>query len=190
MTAGGTRITGGSLRGETVHVLPGKFVRPMRARVRESLFAILGKEIERARVLDLYAGSGALGAEAISRGAVFVLYVERDRRVISVLEENRKRLGLTAQSEVAAIDLHRTTPPAEELFDIALIDPPFPDFISSKPGRDPWQVIERIAAACLVERGRIALEHPKGAEPPTSDLIEWEDARRYGDTELRLGRAR
>ena len=188
MAAGGTRITGGSLRGETLRVLPGDAVRPTRARVRAALFAIIGSELPAARVLDLFAGSGALGAEAISRGAAFALFVEVDRRALEVLEENRRRLALLAQSAVLALDLYRSTPPADRPFDLLLLDPPFEDLRGRDPARDPWEVIARVAAACLRPGGRIALEAPKGTSPRGSSGIEWEPARRYGATELHLGR--
>jgi 16S rRNA (guanine(966)-N(2))-methyltransferase RsmD len=183
--AGGTRITGGSLRGERVLVLPGASVRPVRARVRAALFSILGAELVGARALDLYAGSGALGIEAISRGAGYVLFVERDRRALALLEENRRRLGLLAQSAIAALDLARATPPAETPFDILLADPPFADYAAGA-----WDVIERVAAACLRPGGRLALETPRGAAPSPSTAIEWEAPRPWGNTELRLGRRR
>lgn len=190
MAAPGTRITGGSLRGEVLRVLPGDAVRPTRARVRASLFSILGADLAAARALDLFAGSGALGAEAISRGAAFVLFVEGDRRALAVLEENRLRLGLVAQSAVIALDLYRSTPPAEVLFDLLLLDPPFADLRTRDPARDPWEVIDRVAAACLRPGGRIALEAPTGTSSPASAIVEWEAARRYGGTELHLGRRR
>lgn len=186
--AAGTRITGGSLRGETLRVLPGDAVRPTRARVRAALFAILGAEIAAARVLDLFAGSGALGAEAISRGAVFALFVELDPRALAVLEENRRRLGLLAQSDVVALDLYRGTPPSGPPFDLLLLDPPFEDLRDHDPARDPWEVIDRVAAACLRPGGRVAMETPRGTISRESAVIAWEAPRRYGATELHLGR--
>jgi 16S rRNA (guanine966-N2)-methyltransferase len=171
-------------------VLPGDSVRPTRARVRAALFAILGGEIAAARVLDLFAGSGALGAEAISRGAVFALFVEVEPRALAALEENRRRLGLLAQSAVIAIDLYRSTPPASAPFDLILLDPPFDDLRARDPARDPWEVIERVAAACLRPGGRVAMETPKGTTPRAGAGIEWEPPRRYGATELHLGRRR
>ena len=183
----GTKITGGSLRGESLTVLAGKTVRPMRSRVREALFAIIGPEIDGARVLDLFAGSGAIGAEAISRGARRVIFVEKDPRVLRVLEENRRRLGLFAQTEVAAVDLHRTVPICDPV-DIAICDPPFPNFRATDPEQNPWRVIERVATECVAIGGRVFLEHPTREEPPESPVIEWRDARRYGSTELRWGR--
>ena len=183
----GTRITGGSLRGETVRVIPGRTVRPMRGRVREALFAILGRTIAGAQVLDAFAGSGSLGAEAISRGAAFVTFVDRDPRVLRILEENRRRLGLAAQSEVLSLDLTRAVPPTQTPYDIVLLDPPFPDFGASDARRDPWKVVERLVSKCLCEGGRVALEHPRGLEPPEGMGITWEEARNYGESDLRLG---
>jgi 16S rRNA (guanine966-N2)-methyltransferase len=184
----GTRITGGSLRGELVRVLPGRAVRPMRSRVREALFAILGHELEGARVLDLFAGSGALGAEAISRGATRVIFVERDPRVLRVLEENRRSLGILPQTEVAAVDLHRTSPSVAPRCTLAICDPPFPTFRESGSEKDPWRVLERVARDCLEPGARVVMEHPRRTVAPLDTGIAWEESRRYGETELRLGR--
>ncbi len=86
------RITGGILCGRRVAV-PDKGVRPTKDRVRESLFAILGESLRDARVLDLFAGSGSLGLEALSRGANAVCWVERDRRTFRILENNVQLLS-------------------------------------------------------------------------------------------------
>ena len=185
----GIKITGGSLRGETVKVLPGMTIRPMRSRVREALFSIIGPEIERSKVLDLYAGSGALGAESISRGAARVIFAEKDPRVLRILHENRKLLGLTAQTEVQIIDLNIASPKCKTLFDIALCDPPFPNFKDDLDSdRNPWGVIERVVRDCLAVGGRVVMEHPRGEVPPESTVIKWREARRYGTSELRWGR--
>ena len=186
---GGTKITGGSLKGETVKVLPGMTVRPMRSRVREALFSIIGPEIERAKVLDLYAGSGALGAESISRGATRVIFAEKDPRVLRILHENRKLLGLSAQTEVQIIDLDLEVPRCKEPYDIALCDPPFPNYEEPRESdQNPWRVIDRVVSECLAIGGRVVIEHPKGEHPPESSVIEWRKARPYGTSAIRWGR--
>ncbi len=86
------RITGGILCGRRIEV-PDKGVRPTKDRVRESLFAMLGDSLNGARVLDLFAGSGSLGLEALSRGAAEVCWVERDRRTFRILRKNVQMLG-------------------------------------------------------------------------------------------------
>lgn len=187
----GTRITGGTLRGEVVQVLPGRKVRPMRARVREAMFAMLGAAVDGARVIDAYAGSGALGAEAVSRGAAFVLFVERDPRVLAVLDRNRRTLGLLAQTDVAVVDLHRAVPASDAPFDLLLLDPPFPDYREGDEQSDPWRIAARVAEMCLRDGAQVVIEHPRGARPPAGSgagPIEWREPRRYGETELSLGR--
>merc|ERR1711969_265866 len=102
MAAGGLRVTGGRLGGRRFRA-PGGGVRPTADRVRESLFARLG-DLSGRQVLDLYAGSGALGLEAFSRGAAGVVFVERSPRVARVLRKNLVELGLEAEARVVAAD--------------------------------------------------------------------------------------
>lgn len=119
------RIIGGRWRGRrlTFPAVPG--LRPTPDRVRETLFNWLTPFIDGARCLDLFAGSGALGLEALSRGAGDVVFVERDRRVVRTLRENLKTLGAVADIHPAdALDwLSRDG--SSEPFDIVFLDPPF-----------------------------------------------------------------
>ncbi len=152
---GTLRVVAGTLRGRRFRVPPGEGVRPSGDRVREALFAILGPRVRGAGVLDAYAGSGALGIEALSRGAGRAVFVESDRAVVAVLEQNLRTLGLEDRSEVVVADLAaRLRPgglPGE--FDLVLADPPYRAY----PGQalvlglertgalaaDAWVVIER-----------------------------------------------
>ncbi len=118
------RIVGGQWRSRRLGfpALPG--LRPTPDRVRETLFNWLAPIIEGARCLDLFAGSGALGLEALSRGAAGVVFVERDHRAARALRSNLAKLGTTAEvHEADAMDwLQHTTP---QPFNIVLLDPPF-----------------------------------------------------------------
>ena len=160
----------------------------MRSRVRESLFAMIGDRIVGSRVLDVFAGSGALAMEAISRGARRATLVERDSKVIALIQKNLRTLGLEAQCEVLAADAYRLFDkhPPEEPFDIVLLDPPFPDFARA-PDRTPWQLARRLGAEFLAENGVIAIEHPtRGPVSTPPEGLEGLKAHRYGETSLTL----
>lgn len=118
------RIIGGRWRGRRLRFPDAPGLRPTPDRVRETLFNWLAPLIDGARCLDLFAGSGALGLEALSRGAGEVVFVERDRRVVQTLRENLKALGATAevhQADALSWLAHKVPAP----FDIVFLDPPF-----------------------------------------------------------------
>ncbi len=122
---GAVRIIGGSLRGSKLAVPALADLRPTPQRLRETLFNWLLPVIEGARVLDLFAGSGALGIEALSRGAAFVLMIERDRRQAEHIAADLARLHV-ANGEVRCADtLQFLAQPPQQTFDIAFLDPPF-----------------------------------------------------------------
>ncbi len=100
-------ITGGTLRSRRVSTPPGQAVRPTPARVKEALFSILAHRVDEARVLDLFAGSGALGFESLSRGAAHVTFVEKHRPTAHALTESAKTLGVAERVEVIAAPVER-----------------------------------------------------------------------------------
>ncbi|HEX7113288.1 MAG TPA: 16S rRNA (guanine(966)-N(2))-methyltransferase RsmD [Mizugakiibacter sp.] len=124
--AGRVRIIAGRLRGSKLAVpdLPG--LRPTPDRVRETLFNWLAPTIDGARCLDLFAGTGALGIEALSRGAGSVTFVERDTRLAAALRDNLARLG-QAGGSVECIDAADFLRGAATPFDLVFLDPPFAD---------------------------------------------------------------
>lgn len=160
----------------------------MRTRVRESLFAVIGERIVGSRVLDLFSGSGALGMEAVSRGARQALLVERDRKVITLIHKNLRALGLEAQCKVKAADAYRLfeKQPPDVTYDIILLDPPFPDY-ALDPESTPWQLAKRLGCQLLKEGGVLAIEHPTrspvSSPPEGMSLMK---AHRYGETTLTL----
>jgi 16S rRNA (guanine966-N2)-methyltransferase len=122
------RITGGVARSRAVRSPRGREVRPTAARVREAVFSILGPRVAGARVLDLYAGAGTLGLEALSRGAASVVFVERAPRHAAVIHENLEALGLADRGRVLCADAVRYLArgaPGGAPFDLALVDPPY-----------------------------------------------------------------
>lgn len=156
-TPGKLRIIGGSLRGSRIAVPDVPGLRPTPDRVRETLFNWLAPLIEGARCLDLFAGTGALGIEALSRGAARVDFVEPDARLAEMLRANLARLRQDARVHVA--DALRFLAQDDERHDIVFLDPPF--------GANLWQT-----AACALEaHGRlresawIYVESPAAAAP-------------------------
>jgi 16S rRNA (guanine966-N2)-methyltransferase len=151
--------------------------------VREALFAMLG-DLEGARVLDLFAGTGALGIEALSRGAQRAVFVERDMAAIEALRSNLAALGLDdAQAQLRrerAEDALRGARKRKETYDLLLIDPPYGQALQLGP--QPSAAL----AGVLAPRARVVLERDRRT---TLDLgLELEKERRYGDTILAIHR--
>lgn len=125
-TANQVRIIGGRHRGRRLHFSPGPGLRPTPDRVRETLFNWLQGEIRGARCLDLFAGSGVLGLEALSRGAAYLLAIESNRRAAQSLQDNVERIGEMGAAEVRPGDALRVLKVVPERpFDIVFVDPPF-----------------------------------------------------------------
>ena len=186
--SGSLRITSGHLRGRKIKVPAGLTVRPMRSRVRESLFNSIQDRIEAARVLDVFAGSGALGIEAVSRGARQSVHVEKDPAVLDLLLDNLKTLGIQAQCKILEADAYRITqhPAPGGAVQIILIDPPFADY--GGPGSLPWKLAAQLSADEWLEAGGLlVIEHPRreDAEPPPLGL-KAREGKSYGKTGLAI----
>ncbi len=121
------RIIAGTAKGARLgRVPPG--TRPVSDRAREGLFASLGTRVEGARVLDLFAGTGALGIEAASRGAAAVTFVDGSRRAVAAVRANLEHVRIEAVTEVTAAEVRtflRTPPSPEQAFDLVFCDPPY-----------------------------------------------------------------
>jgi len=138
------RIVGGDHRGRRLHFPDARGLRPTADRVRETLFNWLQGEVHGRRVLDLFAGSGALGLEALSRGAASATFIERARPVADQLRQNTRLLGLQAQARVETLEEARFLDRASaEKFDLIFIDPPFAERLME-------QVCERLEASGLL----------------------------------------
>jgi len=161
---GRVRIIGGSLRSRLVEVpdLPG--LRPTPDRVRETLFNWLGQDLDGLACLDLFAGSGALGFEAASRGAARVVMVERDAAARAALASNRARLG-AAQVEIVGTDALAFLEGSRESFDVVFLDPPFRQNLLPA-------ILGRLAAR-LAPGGRVYVEAPQPLTAPG-----WRELRR------------
>lgn len=124
------RVIAGTLRRRTLKAPPGLATRPTSDRLRETLFNVLAPRIEGSRFLDLYAGSGAVGIEAVSRAAATVTLVERAEPALKVLRDNLDQLGLRGQLRVEAVSvpvfLKRVRPSSTAMqFDVVFLDPPY-----------------------------------------------------------------
>ena len=122
------RIISGTSRGRRLTTPKGQGVRPTSDRVKESIFNILGERVEGKTVLDLFAGTGNLGIEALSRGATKSLFVEKGRQVIRLIQKNLSQCGLGARSEIIPKDVNRAIGILKqrgESFDLILMDPPY-----------------------------------------------------------------
>jgi 16S rRNA (guanine966-N2)-methyltransferase len=161
---GTLRIIGGELRGRRLRVPEGTSVRPTADRVREALFNILGDTVFGARVLDPFAGSGALGFEALSRGAAEVTFIERDRAVLAVLRENAEALGVESRIRVLSGAAERVLAgtAAGGPWDLVLADPPY------ELSPEPWVEALRDSGG-LAEGGRLLIE--RDARAPGVDRI-------------------
>jgi len=117
------RIVAGTCKGARIFAPKGQATRPTSDRVREAVFAMVG-EIEGARVLDLFAGSGALGLEALSRGASIAVFVESSRDAVRSIERNVEKLELSG-ARIVRSDAMRYLAKADERFDVVFVDPPY-----------------------------------------------------------------
>ena len=173
------RVVAGELGGRRLHAPPGARTRPTADRVREALFSMLG-DVSGARVLDLYAGSGALGIEALSRGAASAVFVERDSRAAAAVERNLASLGV--EGRVVRQDALRFLARGEGPFDLVLCDPPY-----DSAARLAGSLTERLPVV-TPEGARIVTESDKRnpLELPFPLLRE----RSYGDTRIAIHRGR
>lgn len=181
------RVIAGSAKGRRLRVPAGLHVRPSGARLRESAFGILEHRgaIDGARVLDLFAGTGALGIEALSRGARSLVAVEQDRAVAKLLEANVEHAGFSDRARVIVQSAERAVAhlPAGESFDLVLIDPPYREGLAQP-------VLERLAERALVTPdGLVLVERARVETLVWPETWELELERRFGDSTITLLRA-
>ena len=176
------RIIGGSARGRRIKSPPGQ-VRPTSDRVREALFSILGPEVPRGRFLDLFAGSGAVGLEALSRGAQYVEFVEEDPARAAAIRNYLKDFGWSDRGRVLRLSARKYLARVPEKFDIIFVDPPYAGPLL----REAIQQI--ISARALADGGILVLEHPSSTVPDVPGLTTHRvKTYRYGDTTLSVYR--
>ena len=168
------RIVGGVHKGARIYAPKGRDTRPTSDRVREAVFAILGS-VEGTSVLDLFAGSGALGLEALSRGAASAVFVESDPVAVKAIERNVEKLGVHG-AEIVRSDAARYIARTPESYDLVFVDPPY-EMVESL--RMP--LAEHLPRV-LAEGGSVVYETAAGVEP---DLpLSVRSTRRHGSTQL------
>jgi 16S rRNA (guanine(966)-N(2))-methyltransferase RsmD len=175
------RIVGGKDRGRTIESVPGDATRPTADRVRQSLFDLLGQRCDCLRVLDLYAGTGALSLEALSRGAESAVLVESAKAAIVVINENLSNLKYEPQARLLREDVARalvTLAARGERFDLIFSDPPYALLAAQRTADE----IARLGL--LNPGGRLVLEHGKKEPSPTPPEGWLLDERRYGETSV------
>jgi len=180
------RVIAGRYGGRTLVAPAGPATRPTADRVREALFSVLG-HIEDARVLDLFAGTGALGIEALSRGAAHATFVENARPALRALGQNLHALALDDVTTVLPLAVERVlkAPPWEpQTFDLIFLDPPYAVVRSGRFTDALAKAVERGLVSALNPDGRVILEHASAERPPTVSGITLEATRVYGDTAL------
>ncbi len=177
------RIVAGQAKGRKLFAPKGRHVRPTADQVREALFSLLGPRILNAQVLDLFAGTGALGLEALSRGAAHAVFVEKARQVRSVLERNILELGFEARSNVVlgdALEAISILERKKKLFDVIFLDPPYKGSLLSK-------ALYAIGVSELLgSKAIIAAEHPSSCVPDLPKILRTVTTKSYGGTGLSI----
>ncbi len=177
-----TRISGGAYRGRTLRTPPAGGLRPTSERVRAALFSIIGAEaVEGKRVADLYAGTGALGLEALSRGAAWVSFVERNGRLCSAIREHLGLLGLYSQAEVRRGAVLRTVESLPGGYDLVMADPPY-------DSDELTDLVEALQSPRLLSvGGLVVLEHRSDKEEEYAfGRFSLRASRTYGDTGITI----
>jgi len=185
------RITGGEWRSRAVAAPKGTATRPTSDRVREALFSMLVADgvlgdggAATVRVLDLYAGSGALAFEALSRGAASAVLVEQARDAVAVIRANAKALGAEARIELLPMKVDRALERALGSFDLVFADPPYADV------RAPaFAAVLSAVGRVVAPGGAFVLEHASSDPSPLVPGLEHDRSREHGDTMLSLYRA-
>jgi len=184
------RIISGELRGRRLAAPPGQGTRPMLDRVREACYSTLGPGIEGAYALDLFAGSGSLGFEALSRGAAFARFVEQDVRVARLLVQNAEELGVEERSDIvrgSAIEPACWLPPVGEpqrWADVIFFDPPYP-WLRDERRASLFEAASALARTVLRPGGLLVFHTPKrGVEARDFPEDLEPDRRVYGSSAL------
>jgi 16S rRNA (guanine966-N2)-methyltransferase len=171
------RIIAGSRRGHTIHAPKGLDTRPTSDRVRENVFNIVAPWVEGARVLDLYAGSGAMGLEALSRGAAAVVFMESNPEAGRAIERNLDKLGLIGARVVRhdVVTGLRQEAGAVRKYDLVRADPPY--------HMTDYHSLSRYLPGVLADDGLLVFETAAKTEPELSGLAV-RTSRKYGSTRV------
>ena len=171
---GKLRVSGGEARGRRLRAP--KNIRPTQGMVKQAIFNMVGARIDGAGVLDLFAGSGALGIEALSRGAARVTFVDREPRGLAILRQNLDALGFKARAQVVRGDVVRwleASPEAIRSATFVFLDPPYEDVVLDRA----LSVLDR-----EVTDATVLAEHSRRQALPTLSRLKVDRQRKYGDT--------
>jgi len=171
-------ITGGTLRSRRVPAPSGRAVRPTPARVKEALFSMLGDRVPDARVLDLYAGSGALGFESVSRGALHATFVERHGPTADALAASARTLGIAERCTVLHAPVERAVAALDGRYDLVFADPPY-----AQPY--PVAAFGTLRARRAIDAATtVVYEHASRDAAPDDPAMRVERTERYGEVAL------
>ena len=168
------RVSGGEARGRRLKTP--KNIRPTQGMVKQAIFNLVAPLIEGARVLDLFAGSGALGIEALSRGAAHVTFVDREPRGLAILRQNLDALGFKERAQVLRSDVVRwleASPGVVGEAGLVFLDPPYEDVVLDRA----LKALDRAAGDAVV-----VAEHSRRQSLPALTRLRVDRERRYGDT--------
>lgn len=176
------RIISGDHKGRRLFSIRGMATRPTSDRVREALFNILGTKPDGAQVLDLYAGTGALGIEALSRGANHAVFVDRSGQALTILRKNIAQCNLGESSRILQWDITKNLnclKPYPQTFDLVFMDPPYHKHFV------PLSLSHLSTSQCLKTTAMVVAEHETGETlEATSSGFQLERTRHYGQTTL------
>lgn len=181
------RITGGRERGRILVSPDGLAIRPTSDRVREAVFNLLGQNLTGMTVLDLFAGSGSLALEALSRGAQKAVLIDHSRQSVNTIKQNLARCGFQHNSVVLQVDLRKGLPRRRDLlnnkFDLIFLDPPY------KTSLPPFLIEDLLSMQILARGARIIAESSKKRHPGAAlgnPQLLLTTTRLYGDTRISI----
>ena len=176
------RICGGEFKGRGLVSFPGKAIRPTPEHVREAIFNILGQRLDNVQVLDLFAGTGALGLEALSRGAAQALFVDISLKALNIINQNISNLGLKKRARAIRSDLTRGLKPVTKnlpQIDLVFLDPPYGKNLA------PQTLLRLEALPQFMEGGTIVVEHFRDElNALTFEALTLRSTRTYGQTAI------
>ena len=177
------RVIAGKAKGRKLKMVPGEETRPVLDRVKENLFNILGNWVQGSRWLDLFAGTGSVGIEALSRGAAYCLFLDRNQAAVSTIRENLRITELEARAEVQRVDAFvflNADPSRDRSFEVIYVAPPqhkglWYKAVEKIDGRPDWLLPDAIVVVQI---------DPREYEALSLERLRLYDQRRYGNTML------
>ena len=180
------RVIAGTAKGRKLKAPRGRTIRPTSDRVKEAIFNMIGTEVVGASVLDLFAGTGALGIEALSRGAEKSTFVDESRKAVSLVDENLRLTDLRDKGKVIKGKVETVIERLvgeRELYNLIFLDPPYRISVTMLSS-----ICQRVADALLAADGLMILEHSSKLESPDISGVKNGASKKYGDTAVTVYR--